>query len=158
MTTFESGVYYIENIASHTVIELTDDSGTPGTQVQGWEKRALSDTLVSAQLWIIYPVGGSSSAYFIRNAGTRTTFMELTDGNPAEGTPIISNPASGSTSQEWTITPNTAGTAYVIRNVASSTYIDLYKGNAENGAVINGWGGTGPTTGNTHQLWVLTSA
>lgn len=51
-----------------------------GTQVQGWEKRALSDTLVSAQLWIIYPVGGSSSAYFIRNAGTRTTFMELTDG------------------------------------------------------------------------------
>ncbi|KIP12207.1 carbohydrate-binding module family 13 protein [Phlebiopsis gigantea 11061_1 CR5-6] len=144
----EAGVYYIQNIGTNTVVDLGDDSPEPDTKIQGYQKRELSDPWVSAQLWVIYPVQGSTDTYQIRNAGARLSFVDLTNGNHD----------NGSDSQKWIFTRNAADTAYVIRNLASGTYVDLLNGNAANGTRINGWSGSGHTTTNPHQLWALVRA
>ena len=50
----------------------------PGTKTQGYQKRALSDALVPAQLWAIFP-GEGDNVYLIKNVGSGT-YLDLTDG------------------------------------------------------------------------------
>lgn len=51
-----------------------------GTKVQGYAKRELNDSWVSAQLWIISQVG-NDAVYTIQSAGSRT-FLDLDKGRP----------------------------------------------------------------------------
>lgn len=94
---------------------------SPGTKVQGYQKRELSDEFVPAQLWVITQAG-DNSVYKIENANSRT-IMDLTGsmsvsslyqivvskippgsaGNPANGTPIIGYQSNGNPNQRWAI-------------------------------------------------------
>ena len=47
-----------------------------GTKVHGYEKRALSDPWVPAQLWVVAQ-DGNEGVYTFQNANSRT-FMDLT--------------------------------------------------------------------------------
>ena len=46
-----------------------------GTRVHGYQKRALNDLFVPAQLWVV--THGSGGAYTVENANSRT-LMDLT--------------------------------------------------------------------------------
>lgn len=98
-----------------------------GTKVQGYTKRELNDSWVSAQLWIISQVG-NDAVYTLQSAGSRT-FLDLDKGTPftsitspieltcsgltANGTSIIGYQETGNPNQRWIITRNTINTAYV---------------------------------------------
>jgi len=153
--TIESGVYFIQNIGTGTVLDLDGGSSANSTKVQGFTKRELSDSWVPAQLWVISSVGGGQ--YTIENTNSRT-FLDLTDGNVANGTRLIGYQATGNPNQCWIITRNSNDTAYVIANGATGTFIDLLDGGSANGTAVNGWAGSGPTTTNTHQLWEVVRA
>ncbi|KAI0090539.1 ricin B-like lectin [Irpex rosettiformis] len=152
----ESGVYFIQNVGTGTVLDLTDGSNVDNTKVQGFEKRELNDVWVSAQLWIISQVG-TDPVYTIQNANSRT-YADLSGSNLQSGTPIIGFHGTGNPNQNWIITRNTLKTAYVIRNQATGTYVDLLNGGTANGTAVNGWAGEGVDTPNPHQLWHIVRA
>ncbi|TBU36298.1 ricin B lectin domain-containing protein [Dichomitus squalens] len=150
--TIKDGVYFIQNVGTDTVLDLTDGSSANGTKVQGFTKHELNDEWVSAQLWIITQVPGTDE-YTIQNANSRT-YLDLTESNPQNGTPIIGYEPTGNPNQHWIITRNSTKTAYVIENAgATGTYVDLLDGDSADGTAVNGWAGEGPTTTNTNQLW-----
>jgi len=152
----ESGVYFIQNLGTGTVMDLENGSSTNGTKVQGYQKRELSDPWVPAQLWVISKVG-KDNVYTIENTNSRT-FMDLTGSNVQNNTPIIGFEATGNPNQQWKIIRNSTGTAYVMQNMATGTFADLKDGQSLNGTAINGWSGSGPTTTNPHQLWLIVRA
>ncbi|KAI0090545.1 ricin B-like lectin [Irpex rosettiformis] len=149
-----SGVYFIQNTGTSTVLELVGGSATDGTKVQGYAKRQFSDELVPSQLWVISQLG-ADLVYTIQNTNSRT-FADLTGGNVANQTPIIGSKGTGEANQHWIFIQNADKTAYFIKNQASGTYVDLLNGGASNGTAVNGWG-LGSAT-NTHQLWHLVRA
>ncbi|KAI0090541.1 ricin B-like lectin [Irpex rosettiformis] len=148
------GVYFIQNIGTNTVLDLTNGSSANSTKVQGYAKRELSDPWAPAQLWIIAPVSGNDPLYTIQNTNSRT-YADLTGSNVASGTPIIGYQGTGNPNQHWVFSLNADKSAYVIRNQSTGTFIDLLNGGSANGTAVNGWAGEGATTGNTHQLWRL---
>ncbi|EPS97703.1 hypothetical protein FOMPIDRAFT_82435 [Fomitopsis schrenkii] len=152
-----SGVYFIQNLGTGTVLDLDNGSSANGTKVHGYQKRDLSDNWVPAQLWVVSQIG-DSSLYTIENANSRTN-LDLTGSNAADGTPIIGSQATpDAENQRWAILRNREDTAYVIQNKGSGTYVDLLYGNSANLTPVNGWAGQGVTTPNTHQLWKFVRA
>jgi hypothetical protein len=145
----QTGIYFIQNAATGTVVDLKDGSNAQGTKIQGYQKRELNDSWVPAQLWVISQVG-SSELYTIENTNSRT-FLQL-DSN-ANGAPIAGFNANGNTNQQWVITRNSTNTSYVIANRSTGTYFDLYNGGSANLTPVNGWTGSGSATTNPHQLW-----
>ncbi|TBU40751.1 ricin B lectin domain-containing protein [Dichomitus squalens] len=156
MTTVKSGVYFIQNIGALSVLDLTGGSSSSGTVVQGYAKRDLTDPSAIAQLWVIAQIKGTT-LYTIQNA-QGGTFLDLKGGASANETPVVGNSQSGKSIQQWSITPNAANTAYMIVNSSTKTVVDLLNGGTANGTAVNGWGTDGPSTTNTHQLWVLVPA
>ncbi|KAI0076822.1 ricin B-like lectin [Panus rudis PR-1116 ss-1] len=151
----QSGVYFIQNIGTGTVIDLHNGSTADNTEIQGHAKHALSNTWVPAQLWIIslLKASGSHGIYTIQNASGRT-YMDLSQALATDGNPIIGwTPSSSKAHQQWRIIPNAKQTAFVIQNVSTGTYVDLYGGIEANGTAITGYSGEGPATTNRNQLW-----
>ncbi|KIP12205.1 carbohydrate-binding module family 13 protein [Phlebiopsis gigantea 11061_1 CR5-6] len=146
------GVYFIKNTGSGTVIDIASGNGG----VLGWKMHSYAEPTVSRQLWIINPVDSENQVYQIRNVDG-THYLDIPNGNPATGTPVVSSDNTGQSSINWQITPAPDSSGYVIRNNASNTYVDLYLGGSANGTAINGWAG-GPPFTNTHQLWDFQSA
>ncbi|EPS96276.1 hypothetical protein FOMPIDRAFT_82284 [Fomitopsis schrenkii] len=144
----ETGVYFIQNAGTGTVIDLNNGLSADGTQVHGYQKRELSDGLVPAQLWIVSLVG--NDVYTIENTNSRT-YLDLS--NAANGTHIIGYQGTGEPNQRWSILRNSADTAYVIQNLATDTFVDLSNGDPANLTPVNGWAGQGVTTPNNNQLW-----
>ncbi|RYP14270.1 hypothetical protein DL765_006499 [Monosporascus sp. GIB2] len=92
------------------------------------------------------------------NYGTGTA-IDLTEGKPQNGTPIIGYQFHGLENQQWKlerVDDNPVWPSWMIRNVKTGTYIDLYNGGSSNGTKITGW--SGGNNGNQHQLWRLVSA
>ncbi|GJE91459.1 ricin B-like lectin [Phanerochaete sordida] len=147
-STIQPGIYWIQNIATGTVLDLSNGSPDKNTKVQAWQKRELHDYWVSAQLWIVTSVG--ENTYVFQNANSRT-YAELGGGD--NQTPIVANAGTGGKNQQWVVTRNKNGTSYVIQNVQYNTFVDLYNGGNANGTAVNGWQGSGPATENTNQLW-----
>jgi len=154
----QSGVYYIQNYGTGTVLDLTEGSSANGTKIQGHVKHDISDptSWIPAQLWIIRQIGGDN-LYTIQNCNSRT-YMDLTGANVKSGTPIIGHQKNDGANQHWKIFRNAAKTAYVIQNVATGTFIDLLNGGSADGTHVNGWAGSGPSTTNPHQLWYIVRA
>ncbi|KAI0090542.1 ricin B-like lectin [Irpex rosettiformis] len=147
----ESGVYFIQNVGTNTVLDLANGSSADGTRIQGFAKRQLSDPWVSAQLWIITQVGHDSPVYTIRNAKS-CSYADLFESNVVNGTPIVGYHGTWHPNQHWIFTMGNCGSGYVsIRNLATGTYIDLDSGNSANGAPVVGWSGLF----NRNQLWFL---
>ncbi|EPS97740.1 hypothetical protein FOMPIDRAFT_82402 [Fomitopsis schrenkii] len=151
--TVPDGVYFIQNYGTGTVLGLDDGSSANGTKVYGFQKRDLSDNLVPAQLWVVSQ--DENAVYTIENTNSRT-YMDLP--SSASETPIIGNQGTGDTSQQWTITRNTADIAYVVQNRATGTYIDLLAGSSADLTPVNGWAGFGVSTPNDNQLWEFVPA
>jgi len=170
-----SGVYFIQNVGTGTVMDLQNgteaDGITPtlGTQALCYEKRLLLDRAVSSQLWILVQ-SGANNVFTIQNART-TTFMDILSGNFPNGAPIIVNPKSTNISQTWKITRNSNKTAYVIQNMlnsanygTSSGFADLSQGGQANETPVNGLNGDGydgsgvAITTNSQQLWRVVPA
>ncbi|TBU38765.1 ricin B-like lectin [Dichomitus squalens] len=154
--TIETGVYFIQNAGTGTVLDLTGGSNANGTKVQGFTKREINDVYVSAQLWLIAQVPGTDE-YTIQNANSQT-YLDLTGSNVQSGTPLIGYQPTGNPNQRWIIKRNSTNTAYVIGNGATGTYVDLLNGGSANGTAVNGWAGEGPATTNPHQLWHVVRA
>ncbi|EPS99469.1 hypothetical protein FOMPIDRAFT_82645 [Fomitopsis schrenkii] len=159
-----AGVYFIQNIATKTVLELAGGSNANSTSIYASQQRNFSDELVPAQLWVISQDGTGNSAFKIENANSRT-IMDLSAADSADGTPIIGYQSTGGSNQRWAILrTNSIATTYVIQNQATGmiihhqAYIDLLNGSSANGTAINGWSGRGVDTTNTHQLWTLIAA
>ncbi|KAL7624868.1 hypothetical protein AAE478_004082 [Parahypoxylon ruwenzoriense] len=94
------------------------------------------------------------------NYGTGTC-LDLTEGNSANGTPIIGFQFHGGQNQQWRLLKNENNSVWptwVIRNVKSDTNVDLYNGGEGNGTRINGWAGAASKNPNNHQLWRLVTA
>ncbi|KAI0768439.1 ricin B-like lectin [Irpex lacteus] len=155
MAPLEDGVYFIKNVGTGTVLDLEKGTADNGTRVIGHAKRELNDQWVPIQLWVVAKTG-NGDYYTVQNAKS-LTYMTLTDGLAASGTPIVGHERSGD-NQHWQFTRNTANTAFVIKNEASGTYVDLYNGGFTDGTAVNGWPGSGASTTNTHQLWELVRA
>ncbi|EPS97737.1 hypothetical protein FOMPIDRAFT_82405 [Fomitopsis schrenkii] len=151
----QSGVYFIQNAGTGTVLDLENGSSANSTKVHGYQKRELSDNWVPAQLWVVSLVEGN--LYTIENTNSRT-YLDLTASNVASGTPIIGYQGTSNPNQRWAILRNSADTAYVIQNQATGTFVDLLDGNSANLTPVNGWAGQGVTTPNTHQLWKFIGA
>lgn len=149
----QDGVYYIQNSGSGTVVDLFDGSSNPGAKLQGYQKHELGNVWAPAQLWII--TSDDEGLYTLQNANSRT-FVELN--SPENGTRMVCNPPNGKKSQQFKITRSSGGTYYVIQNVETQTYMDLYNGGAANNTPVNGWKGSGPTTENPNQLWLIVRA
>lgn len=155
MATFAPGVYYIQNLGTNTVLDLTNGSTSNDTPVQGWEKRQLNDPWVPAQLWIIAPVG-NNPACTVENA-TGRTFLDVKAGASANGTPVVGNASSGGASQHWVFTAsNSNKSAFIISNASTNTVVDLKDGNKANGATVQAWANDGAATTNPNQLWHVT--
>ncbi|EJF58760.1 ricin B-like protein, partial [Dichomitus squalens LYAD-421 SS1] len=99
--TIETGVYFIQNAGTGTVLDLTLGSNANGTKVQGFTKHELNDVWVSAQLWIIAQVPGTDE-YTIQNANSRT-YLDLTGSTSLaterNGTPLIGFEPTGNPNQ-----------------------------------------------------------
>ncbi|KAI0090522.1 ricin B-like lectin [Irpex rosettiformis] len=147
----QSGVYYIQNLGSGTVLDLSGGSSTDGTKIQGYAQRPLTDVWVPAQLWVVALVEGSNT-FTLQNACART-YADIQGGNIANGTPLVGFEGTSQAEQRWVITLSTNNTSYVIQNKTSGTYVDLQSGSTANGATIQIWGSEGPTTTNKNQLW-----
>lgn len=147
------GVYYIQNVATNNVMELPGGSATDGTNVVGHTKRALSDTEMPSQLWIVNQVG-TSDAFTILN--TRSgSLMDLSGGKFADGTPIIGYRENDGKNQNWIIQATSDGKAFVIKNQATNTFATLLNGGISNGTPIQGFK---EISGNVSQHWVFVHA
>ncbi|EPT03296.1 hypothetical protein FOMPIDRAFT_1046850 [Fomitopsis schrenkii] len=147
----KSGVYFIQNAGTGTVLDLPNGDSANGTKVRGYEKHKLGDSWVSAQLWIVCQLG-DDPVYSIQNARSRT-YLNLTSDGPTNGTPITGFESTGDSHQHWEIYRNNADTGYVIENKATTTYVDLKGGKSDNGTLVQNWAGDGVQTTNKNQLW-----
>lgn len=144
-----SGVYFIQNYGTKTVVDLGNGSSADGTQVQGFKQRDLSDVWVPAQLWVLYQVPGTN-VYTIQNTNSRTY---LTLGNAANGSPVLGYGGNSSDDQKWVFTVGGHPGTFVITNKAAGTCADLTNGNVADGTVIQGWSGPPLGNVNNNQLW-----
>ncbi|GAP87687.1 hypothetical protein SAMD00023353_2800080 [Rosellinia necatrix] len=90
------------------------------------------------------------------NYGTGTA-LDLTAGNPANGTPLIGYQFHGGANQQWRLEradDSPVWPSWKIRSVQTGTYLDLAGGGSANGTQVQGW--QGAATNN--QLWRLVSA
>ncbi|ETS74635.1 hypothetical protein PFICI_13119 [Pestalotiopsis fici W106-1] len=80
--------------------------------------------------------------------------IDQTDGNPADGTPVIGHRYNGYKHQQWRL--QNVGTTgpwpiYIIKNEETGSYLDLTNGKADNGTKITTW--HGGDTINPNQHW-----
>ncbi|GJE97426.1 ricin B lectin domain-containing protein [Phanerochaete sordida] len=149
----QSGVYFIQNFYTGTVLDLAGASPANGTKIQGYTKRELSELGVPAQLWIISLVAGEENVYTVQNTSSRS-FMDMAHGDAADGTPVIGHEYNGGQNQKWRITRHGNYMSYVIQNVATRTYADMANGSKANGTPVVGWSGSG----SHNQLWLIARA
>ncbi|EPS97735.1 hypothetical protein FOMPIDRAFT_82407 [Fomitopsis schrenkii] len=152
----KSGVYFIQNAGTRTVLDLPNGDSSNGIKVQGFKKREFIDGWVTAQLWVVSKVA-SDPVYSIENARSGTC-LDLSNSESKNGTPIIGYEATGHPNQHWVIHRNNADTGYVIENKATSTYVDLQGGNSANGTPVQSWAGEGVQITNKNQLWEFVAA
>ncbi|KAI0725908.1 ricin B-like lectin [Fomitopsis betulina] len=114
-------------------------------KVYGSQKHKLSDNWIPAQLWVVSQVG-DDAAYTIENTNSRT-YLDLTDGNPKIGTPIIGYQSTDNQHQ-----------GHRVHNQASGTYVDLLNGHSASLTPVNGWTGMDVASTNPHQLWKFVRA
>ncbi|KAI1138464.1 carbohydrate-binding module family 13 protein [Hypoxylon sp. FL0543] len=94
------------------------------------------------------------------NYGTGTC-LDLSDGGKDNGTPVIGYQYHGGANQQWRlerVDKSAVWPTWVIRNVQTSTNLDLYLGGKDNGTKITGWAGATTDNTNSHQLWRLVTA
>jgi len=154
----DDGVYFIQNVKTGTVIELQNGSNAKKTKIQSVKKRKLKDNLVAPQLWVITKIPKEDGKYMIQNANS-WTYMDLDGTSTDNGTAVVGNKPDHTTNQNWIITRNTTNfISYVIQNVAAKKYVNLKDGSADDRTVINIWEGTGESTTDTNQLWLIVRA
>ncbi|GJE89267.1 ricin B lectin domain-containing protein [Phanerochaete sordida] len=155
----QSGVYFIQNVASGTVLDLVGGSDTDGTKVTATTKRELCEQQVATQLWVIQLDDNErdSQPCHIESAASRT-YLDLTNGT----SDLICNGLKGRNddpdNQWWLITRDSKRTAYVIFNTSTKTYVTLKDGKVASGTSVVGASGTGSATTDTNQLWHIVRA
>lgn len=90
---------------------------------------------------------------------TAGTCLDLKASDPTNGTPVIGYQYNRTKNQQWKLEKvdyKSYWPVFMLRNVQTGTYMDLYNGGKDNGTAVVGWAG-GNTT-NTHQLWRFVNA
>ncbi|KAK6071982.1 hypothetical protein SCUP234_09471 [Seiridium cupressi] len=103
------------------------------------------------------PIRNGATVAF-KNVGTGTC-IDLTESNPADNTHIIGYQYNGTKNQHWRLEQvGTTGPwpVYMIKNLATGTYIVLPNGGKDSGTPIVGW--QGGNTSNDHQRWRFITA
>jgi len=138
------GVYVLSNVASSTVMDLSNGNSANGTHVQGWQMLSFDSVYAFDQYWFIQPVPGSHDTYTLYNLKAGTV-LELSNGNSANGTQAqcwarVADPSDPAIhNQEWHIVPLPGGSAYRLVNVRAKTSLDLSNGGTANGTKLQGW-------------------
>ncbi|GJE89268.1 ricin B lectin domain-containing protein [Phanerochaete sordida] len=116
----EEGVYFIQNVATGTCLDLTDVKAVSKTDITGcW---------VPTQLWIIsFNPDRNEDTYHIENS-TGRTFMELKEGTGNVMCNGLKQDTDANNHQWWNIVRNDKTTAYVIQNEKLETYVELKDG------------------------------
>ncbi|KAI1407398.1 hypothetical protein F5Y13DRAFT_195462 [Hypoxylon sp. FL1857] len=95
------------------------------------------------------------------NYGTGAA-LDLAGGDIANGTLINGCRFENSNEQKWrlikTDDSTTVWPTWVIRNVQSSTHMNLFEGGTENGTEIDGWEGLEADNRDDNQRWYLVTA
>ncbi|KAI1310871.1 ricin B lectin domain-containing protein [Xylaria venustula] len=91
------------------------------------------------------------------NYGTGSA-LDLSAGNAASGTPLVGYRFHGGENQQWKLEKvdhSTVWPTWKLRNVKTSTYIDLDNGNSANGTKLQAWA---KSDNNKNQLFRLVTA
>ncbi|KAI1345855.1 carbohydrate-binding module family 13 protein [Xylaria sp. FL0043] len=146
----DGAVVVFLNYATGTCIDLPHGSPENETPLIGFQFHAGEN-----QQWKIQRADSSTvwPAYKLINVQS-STCMDLTNGNPANGTLVIGQVNQpNNNNQLWRlVSADPLGRVYMIQNVAGSTYIDLAGQDPANGTTIHGWEGTIQEK-NLAQLW-----
>ncbi|KAK0494132.1 hypothetical protein EDD18DRAFT_1107627 [Armillaria luteobubalina] len=148
--TVSRGIYLIHNAGVSVAMDLYG-----GTKITGWK---FSDTTINwNQLWLVEPVNGKADTFTVRSI-ISGTYMTLSEGNPASGTPIFGYHKTDNTNQEWII-KHSADEELRIGNIFPElivllAFAALFKGDPSNGTPINGWkNASGFDDTQLHQCW-----
>ncbi|OTA99445.1 carbohydrate-binding module family 13 protein [Hypoxylon sp. CI-4A] len=95
--------WVIRNVASQTNLDLYQGGKENGTKITGWGGSE-ANTTNDHQLWHLVPAAAAQGYQVlkIQNAGTGT-FVDLKDGNSANGTEIFGWADAGNNNQLWRV-------------------------------------------------------
>ncbi len=130
--TLADGWYYIKNVNSQKYLQVTDNSGYDGANVEQG-----TGTGVSGQRWYLTNVG---NGYFTLKNGTGY-MLDVPNGENADGTNIQVWSANGLVPQNFKAVVSSASNAYgVLTNASVDTKsLDVYNFSTEDGGNVCQW-------------------
>lgn len=144
-----NGEYHLQCVGTGTFLQVQDFTNPIGTAVTTWGR---SD-FYSNETWQMTNKGNDYVTLTNKWTGlnldvwgqsTQQGFR--TDGSP----PIDQWPANGQSNQSWHLVPAGDGSYWLVAQ-CSGLALDIYGGNASNGASVVQW----PVNGGANQKWVL---
>ena len=127
ITPIDGGVYYALNQLSGLQADLNNNSRTVGDHIVQ-QARTFTDT---SQRWAFTKLPGGS--WQISNILNSLCFDSATNSGV---TYVVQNPCTGVTTQQWTLTPISAG-YYALVNSGTGLLIDLYQGSTSPGTLLD---------------------
>ncbi|MFY9903878.1 MAG: glycosyl hydrolase 53 family protein [Terriglobales bacterium] len=142
----DGGVYYAINQLSGLQADLNNNSQTVGDHIVQ-QARTFTDT---SQRWAFTRL--PSGSWQISNILNNLCFDSATNSGI---TYVVQNPCTGTTAQQWTLNPVSAG-YYSIVNNGTGLLIDLYQGSTSPGTLLDQTALSGAPT--QSQQWLLRPA
>jgi arabinogalactan endo-1,4-beta-galactosidase len=127
ITPIDGGVYYALNQLSGLQADLNNNSRTVGDHIVQ-QARTFTDT---SQRWAFTRLPGG--LWQISNILNNLCFDSATNSGV---TYVVQNPCTGVTTQQWTLTPISAG-YYALVNSGTGLLIDLYQGSTSPGTLLD---------------------
>jgi arabinogalactan endo-1,4-beta-galactosidase len=127
ITPIDGGVYYALNQLSGLQADLNNNSRTVGDHIVQ-QARTFTDT---SQRWAFTKLPGGS--WQISNILNSLCFDSATNSGV---TYVVQNPCTGVTTQQWTLTPTSAGYDALV-NSGTGLLIDLYQGSTSPGTLLD---------------------
>jgi arabinogalactan endo-1,4-beta-galactosidase len=124
--------YYLVNQLSGLQVDLNNNSTVAGDYIVQ-QPRTFTNT---SQRWAFTKLPGGSSSAALWQISNILNNLCLDSATVSGVVYVVQNPCAGSSSQQWTLTPVSAG-YYTIANKSTGLSIDLYQGSASAGALLN---------------------
>ena len=124
--------YYLVNQLSGLQVDLNNNSTVAGDYIVQ-QPRTFTNT---SQRWAFTKLPGGSSSAALWQISNILNNLCLDSATVSGVVYVVQNPCAGSSSQQWTLTPVSAG-YYTIANKSTGLSIDLYQGSASDGALLN---------------------